>query len=413
MSKDINLTEGAITEVLNDKVDIDFQNVPSNSVGFARCSTEVTNCSTEIPQNIKLDLTDGVLTLKAGSKVIFPNGFEEDGTTPKFDEILIENDISRTWNSGAYTLSVFFRIGSDGTYSLTSYSQSPSGSGSTAPTTNSNFYNTSTNTVYRYNGGTKSEQMSFPLAIVTSDANGYVSIDKTFNGMGYIGSTIWIDKGVKGLIPNGRNEDGSLKNIEFTTSTVLTYQVSANANNTPIRLDGNTIGGGVLYYDNEKNINYITTSGVNSKRLFALVGTVSADSNRLITSLNPKTSFRAVDYNDFDTLNKNALLDSDKSTITTWGFPSTKYTNFTLGSSGATYTAPADGWFCVHLTSTVNGGAYAGFFRNNVLIDHTQTQLTNQGLCLESPYSKGDVLKISYENAKTNTFRFYYAKGAQ
>lgn len=77
MSNDINLTEGAVTEVLNNKVDIDFQNVPSNSVGFARCSTEVTNCITEIPQRIKYTLENGTLTILAGSVVIVPYGVED------------------------------------------------------------------------------------------------------------------------------------------------------------------------------------------------------------------------------------------------------------------------------------------------------------------------------------------------
>ena len=56
-----------------------------------------TNCITEIPQDIKLELADGVLTLKAGSKVYVPNGFEEDGTTPKFDEIKVNTDLTMTY----------------------------------------------------------------------------------------------------------------------------------------------------------------------------------------------------------------------------------------------------------------------------------------------------------------------------
>jgi len=256
MSKDINLTEGAVTEVLNDKVDIDFQNVPSNSVGFARCSTEVTNCSTEIPQNIKLDLTGGVLTLKAGSKVIVPNGFEEDGTTAKFNEVVIESDIVIQQATGitntVFMACVFIQDGIASGIERINYWES--GNGSSYARTWELYYNTATNKCYTVDSGANTGRtLSLPIALMKNDANGiWTSINQTFNGIGYIGSTLWIDKGVKGLIPNGRNENGSLKNIEFITSNVLTYQVSANANNTPIRLDGNTIAGGVLYYDNEK-----------------------------------------------------------------------------------------------------------------------------------------------------------------
>jgi hypothetical protein len=37
-------------------------------------STAITNCITSIPQDIKLELNNGTLTLKAGSKVYMPNG---------------------------------------------------------------------------------------------------------------------------------------------------------------------------------------------------------------------------------------------------------------------------------------------------------------------------------------------------
>ena len=44
-----------------------------------------TNRILEIPQNIKLELNNGSLVRKAGSKFYIPNGFETDGITPKFD----------------------------------------------------------------------------------------------------------------------------------------------------------------------------------------------------------------------------------------------------------------------------------------------------------------------------------------
>ena len=41
------------------------------------------------------------------------------------------------------------------------------------------------------------------------------SLNQVFNGIGYMGSAIWVDKDIEGLIPNGINKDGSLKNIKF------------------------------------------------------------------------------------------------------------------------------------------------------------------------------------------------------
>ena len=48
----------------------------NNAVDYSN----VTNCITKIPQDIKLELNNGTLTLKAGSKVYVPNGFEQDQT---------------------------------------------------------------------------------------------------------------------------------------------------------------------------------------------------------------------------------------------------------------------------------------------------------------------------------------------
>ena len=50
----------------------------SHDTVVANASQMITNCITEIPQDIKLELNNGILTLKAGSKVYVPNGFETD-----------------------------------------------------------------------------------------------------------------------------------------------------------------------------------------------------------------------------------------------------------------------------------------------------------------------------------------------
>ena len=52
----------------------------------------ISNYIRYINQDIKLELNDGTLTLKAGSKVYVPNGFEADGVTPKFDYMDITSD---------------------------------------------------------------------------------------------------------------------------------------------------------------------------------------------------------------------------------------------------------------------------------------------------------------------------------
>ncbi len=228
-AKKINAIVDAMGE--GDLANIDLSNL--SSAGQAKFDekayanevlkkNQLTNCLLEVPQNIKLELTDGTLTLKAGSKVIVPNGFEADGTTPKFDEVTIESDISTTEFNDRTNLMALTNNGTK----LFSRVLENCTSGANATTTFGYAYDTTTNKVnwYNSNGDLAGGNCSLPIAIVKA---GGTSIDQVFNGFGYIGSTIWVDKGVKGLIPNGRNADGTLKNIEFTTSKVATKTIES------------------------------------------------------------------------------------------------------------------------------------------------------------------------------------------
>ena len=293
---------------------------------------QITNCLLEVPQNIKLELNDGVLTLKAGSEVIIPNGFEADGTTPKFDYVTVESDVVRTGtvNTTGISMAYYNPLGSlivltvvgDGT--INNYF-----SGATAPTSTNymTWYDTANNTVKTTSdkGATWYSGSSLPLGIVSysADSAGFTSINQVFNGMGYIGSTVWVDKGVKGLIPNGRNEDGSLKNAEFVTKQLFTYtmpnftfvgispclymdyptkpNIIYNGEIKGVDYIGNKqIGGTPLsvgwWFDIENN--YWKYSGVISRWVpFGLFDLT----NGVISNFQPKLPFRAVDYNDYRT----------------------------------------------------------------------------------------------------------------
>jgi hypothetical protein len=326
MSNDINLTDGTVLEVLNDKVDIDFQNVPSNSVGFARCSTEITNCITEIPQRIKLELKNGVLTLKAGSEVIVPNGFEEDGTTPKFDYMIVENDVTSTGFTGYTFTPPCFYVPSlnilifDGEYTGTG--------------TNGYQYDTTTNKL-AYKGttsqaGLENATLSYPIGLINMDATiGIKSIAQVFNGMGYIGSTIWCDKGVKILIPNGRNEDGTLKNTEYICPILITASSTATldyvirlgaAGSLPQRQQRYSLTVKTLedlyklnvntsYYVHvtDENFTYFTSNGEWKVATDVPIATATLTQG-VVSNFQPKQPFRAVNYD--DVVLKNSLTEA-------------------------------------------------------------------------------------------------------
>ena len=190
-------------------------------------SPYTTNRILEIPQDIKLELNDGTLTLKAGSKVYVPNGFEADGTTPKFDVVTISVDkTGLAWiNTNIIDYIIFYTIvgnidatRSERCTSGTSYPSSPSNGDRCYRTDLNRLY------VYRKSSSSWAEEDSLPLGIIrSSGTDGKIgSIEQVFNGFGYIGSTVFALPGVKVQIPNGRNEDGTYKSFIYTVSSVLT-----------------------------------------------------------------------------------------------------------------------------------------------------------------------------------------------
>ena len=279
-------------------------------------NNQITNCLLEVPQNIKLELANGVLTLKAGSKVIVPNGagvFEEVVTTQ-------DKSITYTWNpvNGRQCMVFTNEIGDISNSYMRDISTCLSGP--TTPTiTNYTWYDTGNNIVRTHLG----TQQSLPIAIITQGSDGVTkSIDQVFNGFGYIGSTAWVDKGVKGLIPNGRNEDGTLRNIEYTTPKLITRNWHYESRNQPFFI---AIGGlqsseayyvsdtepmsptnnWIMWYNPRENVmRYSSNNGkwtVYTDWLFTGIYTSSdttANNYKLTQFTQPKLPFRAVDYNE-------------------------------------------------------------------------------------------------------------------
>ena len=368
-------------------------------------TNQITNCITEIPQRIKLELADGTLTLKAGSEVIFPNGFEADGTTPKFDYVTIESDQLLTEGTDTEQV-MFFARGSTGI--LLRYTLSQIYSGSSAPTVTTQYarwYDTSTNKIKDTSdtGVTWTESYtSLPLGIGSTTDSSASTLAQVFNGMGYIGSTVWVDKGVKGLIPNGRNEDGTLKNIEYTADKIYMRTFADTINLTQESLVFTPFNPEFSYFRGTPEGFEITQDGFiyspyRDEILKGFVALSASSTNGKITNFTPKLPFRAIDY-------------SDKSEVSGWGMPSGKQIDLTLGASGTEYTAPANGWVSVCKTATASnqnldiGGGGIGF--------DTHSSSNGQWLCASIPVRKGTTFYVNYTaGGATNWFRFRYAQG--
>ena len=434
---DINVNK--LSEAINTKADIDLNNTgvfstsegggvsltsstPADASGKEVTSADfiksdiqsnllnyTTNRILEIPQDIKLELNNGTLTLKAGSKVYVPNGFEADGTTPKFDVVTIESD--KVWGSRNLDYpQQFVFLQPSQAFEAVGESSGTVYSGSTAPSGKQYilWYDTTNNFIKWTNnfGSSWVSGNSFPLSICSStQANNWTSIDQVFNGLGYIGSTVFALPGVKVLIPNGKNEDGTYKSFIYTIASVLTY----NLFNNQTVVNGKAVivpdTGNVLYREST-NLQFDSITGYMNRdihRKSCIIANVSWTTNG-INSFEPYT----VD----SVLNSNAsnFSQAGRSYLSGLGMPSGRYIDLTLGASGSTYTAPANGWFVFGRKTTNPAGC--GLSNQTTGIGCSYVVERNWTMCANVPAKKGDVVSITYwQGDSTTIFRFIYAEG--
>ena len=107
-----------------------------------------------------------------------------------------------------------------------------------------------------------------------------------------------------------------------------------------------------------------------------------------------------------------------KSEITSWGMPSDSYIDITLGSSGSTYTAPANGYIFLTKTTGSSVDQSCQLFVNGSSRDtcdymSSMTTHPTQSTCSTwVPVKKNDVIKYNYTaSGSLAHFRFIYAKG--
>lgn len=275
-----NITVNSISA--KNSIDINGSNVLTNKT--------LSNCITEIPQYINLELTSSSCKLKTGSKVYFPNG------SNVFDSFTLTSDLTLT-QAGTATDVLYFVHPNKST--VVSVLKSSCYSGDTQPSgTNYAFwYDTTNNKVGMRASGSSTFTFgySLPICVATIADSLVTSIDQLFNGFGYIGSTVFALPGVKGLAPNGRNADGSLKNVEVILSNVLLRTFTDTAT-TEFAIHTSGIYQHSRYIVKDDNYLYYEDGTKINTPLF-VAGEFSRESGR-ITSLTPKTAFHAVDYQD-------------------------------------------------------------------------------------------------------------------
>lgn len=394
----------AVTEINKEVTDGKKELNDIIEAGGLNINDKLTNCLLEVPQNIKLELKDGVLTLKAGSKVIVPNG------AGVFEEVTITQDINYPSLSHANADRVVFVNTSANT--LNGYDNDWVFSGSTAPSPNGTtyaWYDTTNNIVKSTSnsGSTWTTGLSLPICIGNYiKDSGFTSIDQVFNGCGVIGLATFALPNVKVLIPNGRNADGTLNNIEHTINKVLVNANPGTGSRTLIydKTNNNIFGRQhptVFVQDTRPTI--IITSTVQqwwfnpSENIMYRTMDAGATWNKAeglfigdyvlnttYTNFNPKLPFRAVDYNEFaksiNTLSKAYITEtyvSGKSGYRVWsdGYCE-QWGRGAEGNTAVTFLKPFKNTnYLVNVTAQTNSTSDTSTFASAV-INPTTTGIT-------------------------------------
>ena len=304
-----NSTKIATTAWVNTNCGADKDMTKLTSVGknISNWSSNVTNCITEIPQDLKIELSSGTFTLKAGSKVYVPNG------NGVFNTVVTSSDLSINPSGFSTSSNRMVIYNPNGTIGMLDVYLPYVYSETTAPTTfdgngRAFWYDTTNNIIKKTNdsGSTWTGGYGFPIALVhITNGVGIDEIEQLFNGIGFIGRTLYVLPGVKALHSNGFNSDGTLKNDITTVSSVLTHPGGTSDKLAQIILNRNgascqfTTSVTLWKYDSVRNIFYYLS---NNDTGWINIGTYYYDTTeKYITQFNPKLAFHAVDYSDIYT----------------------------------------------------------------------------------------------------------------
>ena len=104
------------------------------------------------------------------------------------------------------------------------------------------------------------------------------------------------------------------------------------------------------------------------------------------------------------------LIPNNSENIAHYAFPADKNVSLTLGASGASYTAPANGWICLSKKST-GANQYLQLYNSSISVQ-TRSHASANNVIAYLPLRKGDQFWVTYDlGGDTSYFRFTYAQG--
>ena len=405
----------ATTSFVNKTVDKKVGNeINSNLLNYT------TNRILEIPQDIKLEINNGSITLKAGSKLRRLTG----------EEWVVKNDFSL--NTSYYGFSqtcLIFPGSTDNGVSLTNL-ETPNinicSSGTTIPTSTASqyhwFFKVDTKEYYwtSDNGATwkrRAYAEFFPIAIAKVGAEKWISIEQIFNGFGYIGSTAFALPGVKYQFADGRNEDRTYKSIikSFDNVSLVSYAYQIkDPDRQPLSINDQGIliqTGKYFIQDNQP----VSTDSVwykpETNEIFRSNGSGVYDKSREIIIVNDISTNSEFNITSFEPLEVQTINSYQRTELAGMSMPSNKYINLTLGATGTTYIAPANGWVYICLDGP--NSHYVQISCDNIP-EYTNHNGVTSYVSLLVPVTEGTTFSVQYVGlSKVVCFRFIYSQGSQ
>lgn len=249
------------------------------------------------------------------------------------------------------------------------------------------------------------------------------------------GATITVYSGLKVLMPNGRNADGTLKNIEYTVASNITGTSTVDDSwgllvitNTGAvygiyfaglysGLDANKPATSwapnmrEVYYATDTNKMYLSQStGTTTNWIetpLAIISKVTAPGGGYAATVEPYQPTYI-------------LKNNDQAMVTNWAFPSEKYLSYTINTSGTQYTSPADGFWCLYISVSSSQRDMKWVGLNNLYhtLSSVSTTVAEVGAAEAIlPVSKGQKIYANYSPASGTItdikLYFTYAKGEE
>lgn len=320
------------------KTDVDTALELKADVTSVLNKTQITNCILSVEQLVKVipSTDNGQLTLQKGSIVYV-------STNGTFNEVTISANVYQG-SGGLYTetasryLYCCYVPSTDRLVTIPvvqTYSQATAPSASMMlNSTYCGWLDTSTNIMkYTYDGGSTWTICSLPFAFgnprtVSAGGTGWVDgIKEIFNGYGCVGQYTFTTRGFKYLIPNGRNTDETLKNIEVNTNKLTFLSSVGNSSKIAfLRADGSLATYGVTnYFEQEEaptgftgsakwlntyeNKMYATSDSGTTWRLAtdAYFGIIIKTGNDNITQIKANKPVELVKRVEFEKINSNVI----------------------------------------------------------------------------------------------------------